>query len=333
MRNSGAPRTSWPFVRLASLAVCSLAFLVVSSTLADAQTRATRSRQRARGSPSLRELMTPRYKVDERGLLVPDVRAEAAIVVSPATGQVLLDERGREPRAIGSITKLMTALVFLEDDPDLDQVVTLTRPDVRGASTTYLRVGERVSVVDLLHLALVASDNAAARVLARISHGGTQAFIGRMNEKARELGLAQTSFADPSGLDVRNVSSAYDLSRLVAYAAADERVASIMEKAEHRFRTNRRVVTIRNTNRLVGELPLVGKTGFIRAAGYCLASLVRLPQGPPIAVVVLGARSNLARFWETRHLVDWLLTQARSLLGESGGGSTALPGLSPAYAR
>jgi D-alanyl-D-alanine endopeptidase (penicillin-binding protein 7) len=287
---------------------------------ADAQARAARSSRAARSARAAREVMTPRYKVDERGLIVPAVRAEAAIVFSPETGQVLLDERAQEPRSIASITKVMTALVFLEDDPDLDAVVTVTRPDVRQASTTYLRANERVSVRDLLHLALMASDNAAARVLARISHGGTAAFVARMNDKARELGLAQTAFADPSGLDPRNVSSAYDLSRLIAYAAADPRLAAIMEKTDYRFRTNRRPVAIHNTNRLVGELPVVGKTGFIRAAGYCLAALVRLPQGPPVAVVVLGAPSNLARFWETRHLVNWLLTQARSLLGAPGGG-------------
>ncbi len=318
MRSVGSARRvglgDWRWVT-ASLALV-LAGLPAAPPLEAGETGLQR---RAQASRTARDLATPRYKVDERGLLVPAVRAEAAIVFSPETGQILYGERAQEPRSIASITKLMTALVFLEDEPDLDQLVTVTRADVRRASTTYLRANERVSVRDLLHLALIASDNAAARVLARISHGGTEAFVARMNEKARELGLAQTSFADPSGLDPRNVSSAYDLSRLIAYAAADERLAGIMEKTEYRVRTSRRQVAIHNTNKLVGELPLVGKTGFIRAAGYCLAALVRLPQGPSIAVVVLGAQSNLARFWETRHLVDWVVTQARSLLGSSGG--------------
>lgn len=307
-----------------------LAILVAHPVVATAQAGRTGRSPAARSSRALRELAQPRYKVDERGLLVPDVRAQAAIVFSPETGQVLLDEHAQEPRSIASITKLMTALVFLETGPDLDQVVTVTRADVRDASTTYLRANERVALRDVLHLTLIASDNAAARVLARASYGSLEACVARMNEKAGELGLAQTRFADPSGLDPGNLSSAYDLSRLIAYAAADERLAAIMEKMEYRFRTNRRPVVVRNTNRLVGELPIVGKTGFIRAAGYCLAALVRLPQGPPVAVVVLGAPSNLARFWETRHLVNWLLTQARSLLGQPGGGTEDV---AAAYAR
>jgi D-alanyl-D-alanine endopeptidase (penicillin-binding protein 7) len=263
--------------------------------------------------------MTPRFKLDEHGVLVPDVRAEAAIIFNAETGEVLWEEHAQDQRSIASITKVMTALVFLEDDPDLDEVITVTRPDVLGAKTRHLRTNEKIAARDLLHLALIASDNAAARVLARISHGGTASFVQRMNERAVELGLERTVFADPSGLNADNVSSAYDLSRLIAFAVGNEQVATIMQKSEYQFRTNRRLQTIRNTNRLVGQLPIVaGKTGFISKAGYCLASLLRLPQGPNVAVVVLGARSNLLRFWETRHLVNWLMSQADSLHLASG---------------
>lgn len=281
-------------------------------------TQVTRKKTPSRTSRALRALrnaMTPRYKFDENGALVPDVRAEAAIIFSPETGRVLWEEHAQDQRSIASITKVMTALVFLEGDPDLDEVVTITRQDTRGASTTFLRVNEKVSVRNLLHLTLIASDNAAARVLARVAPGGAAPFIQRMTEKAIELGLERTSFTDPSGLDEGNVSSAYDLSRLIVFAAGDERVAGIMQKAEYSFRTSRRPVTIRNTNKLVGVLDVVGgKTGFIRASGHCLATLVRLPQGQSVAIVVLGARSNVGRFWETRHLFNWLSTQARSLL-------------------
>ncbi len=269
----------------------------------------------SRALRALRDAMTPRYKFDENGALVPDVRAEAAVIFSPETGRVLWEEHAQDQRSIASITKVMTALVFLEADPDLDEVVTIARQDTRGASTTFLRVNEKVSVRNLLHLTLIASDNAAARVLARVAPGGAAAFVQRMNDKAIELGLEQTSFTDPAGLDAGNVSSAYDLSRLIVFAAGDERVAGIMQKAEYSFRTSRRPITIRNTNKLVGVLDVVGgKTGFIRATGHCLATLVRLPQGQSVAIVVLGARSNLGRFWETRHLFNWLSTQARSLL-------------------
>src|SRR5687767_13742847 len=122
----------------------------------------------------------------------------------------------------------MTTLVFMEDDPDLSREITIERGDVYAASTTYLRANERVTLDNVLHLTLIASDIAAARALARVSHGGSASFVERMNEKAIELGLESTSFADPSGLNPANISSAYDLSRLISFAAADERIAPIM---------------------------------------------------------------------------------------------------------
>lgn len=262
----------------------------------------------------------PRFKVDERGETVPDLRAEAAIIYNPVTHEVLWEENATDSRSIASITKVMTAVVFLEHEFDLDREVVIDPADVRGASTTFLRGRERLSLDDLLHLTLIASDNAAARTLARHSLWGPHGFVQRMNEKAVELGLTSTHYADPSGLDPDNVSSAYDMARLIAYAAGDERIAAIMRKGDHTLRTSRRRITVRNTNKLVGtEVDVVGgKTGFIRKAGYCLATLLRLPQIPdPVAVVVLGARSNAGRFWETRHLLDWLVGRSDPLFGSS----------------
>lgn len=286
------------------------------ATLARARANA-RAREAAR-LRAYREAMTPRYRRDDAGELVPDVRAAAAIIMNPETGQVLYESNAQDKRSIASITKVMTALVFIEDDPDLNQEITVERGDVYAASTTHLRAGERVRLEDVLHLTLIASDNAAARILARSSHGGTASFIERMNEKATELGLQSTSFEDPSGLDPNNVSSAYDLSRMIAYAAGDERIASIMRKPEYQLTTSRHTITIHSTNRLLanGDVDVRGgKTGFIGKAGYCLATLLRLPQGDQVAVVVLGARSNALRFWETKHLFDWMNEKAPSLVG------------------
>jgi D-alanyl-D-alanine endopeptidase (penicillin-binding protein 7) len=227
---------------------------------------------------------------------------------------VLFEENAQNQRSIASITKVMTAIVFLEDEPDLTKEVVVARSDVRGASTTYIRAGERVSLGDLLHLTLIASDNGAARTLARVSHGGSPSFIKRMNEKAVELGLTSTSFADPSGLNPNNVSSAFELSRLIAFAAADERIGPIMRTPEFKVTTNRRTITIKSTNKLLGEVDVRGgKTGFITKAGYCLATLLRLPQGNQVAVVVLGAQTNVGRFWETRHVFNWLSERASVL--------------------
>ena len=187
---------------------------------------------------------------------------------------------------------------------------------MQRASTTYLRRGERVTLRDLVHLALVASDNGAARALARVSPWGTTRFIARMNVKAADLGLRQTRFTGPSGLDEGNVSSAYDVSRLIADASERPQVSTIMRKRSYRIRTSRRARTIRSTNKLLGTRVdvMAGKTGYIDLAGYCLATLVQLDDERLVSVVVLGARSNSGRFTEARRLVDWLSTQASVLL-------------------
>jgi len=268
---------------------------------------------------ALREAQEPRFKLDESGTLVPDLRAEAAIIYNPETGQVLWEENAQDQRSIASITKVMTAAVFLEDSPDLSQQVVIQRADVYRASTTYLRAGYKVTTDDLLHLLLIASDNAAARALARVSPHGSTGFVARMNEKAQELGLTNTYYTDPSGLFSDNVSTAYEMARLIAYAASDHRIAAIMQKPSHSVSVGRRRITVSSTNQLVmkGDVDVLGgKTGFIRKAGYCLAALLRLPEGgPQIAVVVLGAKSNAGRFWETRHLFNWLASKATDLFG------------------
>ena len=278
-----------------------------------------REASRLRGLRQLQEAMTPQYKTDAAGQVIPDVRAAAAIIFNPVNGQILYEENSQDKRSIASITKVMTALVFLEDNPDLDGAFTIERSDVYAASTTYLKARDQITPRELLHLLLIASDNAAARALARNSHGGTAPFIERMNEKAIELGLQNTTFADPSGLNANNISSAFDLSHLITFAASDERIASIMRTPTYTVTTNRRQIPIHSTNQLVmkGDVEVMGgKTGFITKSGYCLATLLRLPTGNPVAVVVLGATSNNGRFWETRHLFSWLNAKAGELFKE-----------------
>ena len=246
----------------------------------------------------------------------PRVRAQAAIILDPVTGETLWERNSHEVRSIASITKVMTVMLFLEQQPDLSRQVVISRRDVRRASTTYLRRGERVTLRDLVHLALVASDNAAARVLARVSPLGTKRFIVRMNAMAGELGLRQTRFMDPSGLDEGNVSSAYEVARLIAEASVRPQVSEIMRKRSYRIRTSRRARTIRSTNKLLGTRVdvMAGKTGYIDLAGYCLATLVQLDDERAVSIVVLGARSNSGRFAEARRLATWLSTQASVLL-------------------
>lgn len=280
--------------------------------------RLAKARAAARAR-ELREVQTPRFTLDALGHQVPDVRAEAAIIYDPVTREVLWQSNAESERSIASITKVMTALVVLEGGTDLSETVTIQRSDVSRASTTYLRTGYKVTGEDLLNLLLVGSDNAAARALARTSWLGADGFIDRMNAKAQELGLSSTHYADPSGLLATNVSSAYDMAQLISYAAADERIGGIMRKTSYTTMAGKRKITANSTNQLVktGDIDVLGgKTGFINRSGYCLASLLRLPEtGRQVAVVVLGAKSNASRFWETRHLFNWLTERTKSLIG------------------
>jgi D-alanyl-D-alanine endopeptidase (penicillin-binding protein 7) len=269
---------------------------------------------------AVRSIAVPHFKTDANGSVVPDLHAAAAIIYDPETHQVLWEENSHDQRSIASITKVMTAVILVESDPDMDRVVTVERSDTYAASLTHLRPGCQVTVRDLLHLLLISSDNAAARALARVSPWGPAGFVARMNEKAVELGLQNTSYADPSGLDADNVSSAYDMARLIAYAASDERISEVMRKPEATVTLSRRPVVIHSTNKLLTRADMEGnvlgaKTGFIMRSGYCLATLLKLPQvNQPVAVVVLGARSNAARFAEVRNLFTWLTIKANALV-------------------
>jgi D-alanyl-D-alanine endopeptidase (penicillin-binding protein 7) len=287
---------------------------------ARAQTRKAKL-ARARAVAMAREIadtVLPRYKVDASGDLVPDVRAAAAIIYDPETNQVLWEENSTSQRSIASITKVMTATVFLENDPSLTQPVTIARSDVYQASTTHLRANDKVTTDDLLHLLLIASDNAAARALARVSTQGSEGFIQRMNEKAAELGLENTHYADPSGLLSENTSTAYDMARLITHASQDERMSSIMRTYEYTVHSGKRPITFHSTNHLLGRSDVdvrAGKTGFISKSGYCLATVLRLSEtGQNVAVVVFGARSNAGRFMESRNLLNWVSSKASTLL-------------------
>ncbi len=265
--------------------------------------------------PALDPTVDPPRLLDVTDLRQPRIRARAAMIYNPTTHEILWESNGFERRSIASITKVMTALVFLEQRPDLDGDVVISRRDVRHASTTYLRRGEVVSLYNLLHLALVASDNVAARALARVSPWGTAGFVEQMNGMAAALGLRGTAFTDPSGLDSGNVSTAYDVSRLIAHATRRPVISTIMRKQVHRLRTSRRRLTVRNTNRLLRGRLLVhgGKTGYIDASGYCLATVVKLPDHDPLSLVVLGAGSLERRFSEVRRLATWVSRNGAAL--------------------
>jgi D-alanyl-D-alanine endopeptidase (penicillin-binding protein 7) len=244
------------------------------------------------------------------------VWARNAIVLDPATGAVLYEKNAGISAPVASLTKLMTALVFLERQQDFDRTVEVTLSELRGGGHTQLRRGERARLGDLLHMSLMCSDNVATRVLVRESGLTLEDFLARMNRKAVELGLARTRFVECTGLDERNVSTAADMARLLRAASEHPTIHDISTQRGYDFHglsaTNRvRRHHISNTNRLLyGRYEIRGgKTGFISEAGYCLATWIRTDQRDMIAVV-LGAPTNATRFADVVRLVQHTTTKA-----------------------
>ncbi len=233
------------------------------------------------------------------------VYARNAILVDPRTGEVLFEKNAARQVPIASLTKLMTALVFLEQKPNLRREATVTATELDGGGRTRLRNGEQVALGDLLHLSLMCSDNVATRVLARESGLTHDAFVARMNRKAGELKLSGSRFVEFTGLDEHNVSTAADVARLLHAAAHDPLIQDVTTTREYAFRTERGEHVFRNTNRLLyGHWDVLGgKTGFISEAGYCFATWVR-EQGRDLIAVVLGAPTEATRFADAVRLIQ-----------------------------
>jgi len=242
------------------------------------------------------------------------VYARNAVIIDPATDEVLFEKQSLQTVPIASLTKLMSAMVFLEQKPDLRRMAAVTREEMRGGGHTGLWNKERVALYDLLHMSLMNSDNVATRVLARESGLSPEQFAARMNEKAREMGLANTRFAEPTGLDERNVSTAVDVARLVRAAADHYLIREITTTPDYvligeypgRKRTIARTHQIVNTNRLLRSNRYefsCSKTGFISESGYCVATWVR-DRGRDLIAVVLGAPTNATRFADVVRLVQ-----------------------------
>jgi D-alanyl-D-alanine endopeptidase (penicillin-binding protein 7) len=238
---------------------------------------------------------------------IPRLHARAAYVVDATNNRVLFQKNQERPFPIASLTKLMTALVFFQTKPEFDRYVSITPQDRRHSSRSHLRGGEEISVRDLIHAALMSSDNVATKALVRTCGVPYDEFIRRMNAMGDSLGLQGAHFVEPTGLDERNVATASDCARLLQVASSNPIVSAVMQKASYDFTSNRRRHLLVNTNRLLRSKWRVtaGKTGFIHEAGYCLATNVETATGTEITAVLLGAPSNTLRFAEVRRLLDW----------------------------
>ena len=258
-----------------------------------------RTRRRHRQAPLRLPEVTP-YGI-------PRLHVKAAYVVDATNNRVLFQKNPEQVLPIASLTKLMTAMVFLQTNPDWDRVIEMVPDDVHNASRTRIRAHEEITVRDLIHASLMSSDNAATRALVRTCGIPFDEFVERMNSLADSLHLAGTHFVEPTGLNEHNVSTAQDLARILQAATMSDVVTSITQKTEYTFVSNKKMHHLVNTNRLLRSQWNItgGKTGFIRESGYCLVTRIKGPTGEDITAVVLGAPSNALRFAEARRILDW----------------------------
>ena len=259
-----------------------------------------------------------------------ELKSAAAIVVNQETGEALYAKNIEVPTAIASITKLMTAMVTLDAELPMDEVITISEEDIDRLKGTHskLTLGARVTRDELLHLALIASDNRAAAALSRAYPGGRGAFVMAMNAKASELGMEHTHFVDGTGLYSSNRSTAVDLVKMVDAASQypllhqitssgsydidlpSKRIVRIREhghlKRVARESTHR--VTVNNTNALTRsdewEIGL-SKTGYINEAGRCLVMQAKIAQRKVI-IVLLDSWGKWTRLGDANRIKKWL---------------------------
>jgi len=238
--------------------------------------------------------------------------AQSIIVKDQKSGAVLLRKNEYEKRPIASITKLMSALVLLERNLNW---TTSTRVVADQVSDTHMYAGDTYTITQLWQAALVGSSNKAVLTLVDASGLPREAFIERMNDKAKELGMIDSNFTDPTGLDDTNISTASDLSILISEALKSERIRNTLNIKEMDLysKERKRGEHIWNTDWLLlnwipNQLNLRGgKTGYIPASGYNFAMQVADDKGHIINAVVLGARDYQARFTECRDIAKWAL--------------------------
>lgn len=242
---------------------------------------------------------------------------KSAIAIDNKSKEVLYCYNADEIRPIASISKLLTAMVVL-DHYRPDSVLTITREDGRSSARSLFRVGDKVRAGDLLHAALLQSDNRAARALARSVAGNYEDFADLMNKKGDEIGLKDTKMYEPTGLDERNRSTAADCARLINAAILNypeiSRITSLKKYTitpVNRKRSKRLV----NTNKMVFSKYRVkaGKTGYIIKSDYCLATILENGAGRQVTVVVLGAPGPQTRFREARRLANHAFQRLQSL--------------------
>jgi len=206
----------------------------------------------------------------------------------------------------------MTGVLVSEAHLSMDETITITQADVdtEKGSSSRLRVGTELSRGELLHLALMASENRAAHALGRTYPGGLQTFVGLMNSKARTLGMHDTQYVEPTGLSSRNQSSAKDLATLVNYAYSDPTLRELSTSTGYQVEVGNRTLQYNNTNRLVKNPAWdigLQKTGYITEAGQCLVMQAKIA-GRKLIMVFLDSAGKLSRIGDAERVRRWVET-------------------------
>ena len=253
-----------------------------------------------------------------------ELKSSVALVVDQDTDEVLFSKNPQAVLPIASITKLMTAVVVTEANLPADEVLTITQDDIdtEKGSRSRLNVGTQMTRGDMLHLALMSSENRAAHALGRNYPGGLEAFVEAMNRKAAELGMADTRYVEPTGLSSRNQSSARDLTLLVKAAYEYPIIRELSTTPEAQVAVGRRQVQFRTTNGLVRNPNWdigLQKTGYISEAGRCLVMSAQLA-GRKLIMVLLDSAGKYSRQGDAERIRKWV---------NAGGGVSALDSAAP----
>jgi D-alanyl-D-alanine endopeptidase (penicillin-binding protein 7) len=243
------------------------------------------------------------------------LRSAVALVIDQEDGALLYGKNPDAVMPIASITKLMTAIVVLDAGQPLDEPITITRADVDTLKGTRsrLKVGVTLPRQEMLRLALMASENRAAAALARSFPGGTPAIVQAMNQRARELGMRDTRFVEPTGLSPDNVATAFDLAMLVNVSYRYPLIREFTTQDYHRIAVQSRqrryrTVAFRNSNGLVrsGRWEIgLSKTGYISEAGRCLVMQARIA-AKPVIIVLLDSWGRFSRIADANRIRHWI---------------------------
>jgi D-alanyl-D-alanine endopeptidase (penicillin-binding protein 7) len=239
-----------------------------------------------------------------------ELRSNVAFVMDQTSSEVLFEKNANVALPIASITKLMTGLLVVQAQQDLNEVLTISEADVdrHKYTSSRLPVGTRMTRGNLLHIALMSSENRAAAALGRNYPGGIDAFVAAMNAKARELGMTDTHYVDSSGLSSQNVSSARDLAKLVKVAHQEPLLRQYTTDPNYVVEASGRALQYHNTNYLVASPDWnigLQKTGFINEAGRCLVMQAMI-QGRNVIMVFLDSKGKQSRTADAGRMRRWL---------------------------